>query len=164
MPLDKANIYSELKKELLHHFAVSALVYRRNFFTWSKRDRQSYGEYVENLEEQFRMWVRSSLELDGEQEPTYQDLKRLLLRYRLDQALPEELNLFLIDHKVDDVDECADLADEFMLSRRVLQKPKGSGDGIKSGAYGRWRERSSLNADSSEIKSTAPPEHTAPSS
>jgi hypothetical protein len=98
-------------------------VYRRNFFNWTRKDRQSYAEYMEDLNEQFRMWMQCSLGKDADQ-PTFDDVKMLLLRYRLDQALPEDLNLYLIDRKIGDVLECADLADEYELSRRVLQQNK----------------------------------------
>lgn len=56
------------------------------------------------------------------------DWKSLLLRFRLDQVLPEEISLHLIDQGIQDVEQCASLADEFTLNQRLLKKGREGHD------------------------------------
>lgn len=116
MPKDKANCYDALKKELLDHYTVSPLVYRKNFFTWDKKDNDTFAEYIEDLKDQLDLWIRGSV---GEEEPDWPDL---LLRYRLDQVLPEEIQVLLLGQHPRNVRECAAYADRHVVNRRVVQK------------------------------------------
>ena len=124
LPIEKANDYDVLKRELLDHYAISPLVYRKNFFHWTKRERQTYGEFLRDIEEQLKMWLHCVVP-EGEEA----DWRSLLLQYRLDQVLPDEIHLHLVDGKVKGVEECAAIADQYVLSRRVLQRTKGASDG-----------------------------------
>ena len=133
LPLEKANDYDILKRELLDHYAISPLVYRKNFFNWTKRDRQTYGEFLKSIEEQMKMWLHCVVP-EGE-EP---DWRALLLRYRLDQVLPEEIHLHLVDREIKGVEECAAIADAYVLNRRVLHRAKGSTD--NGGFFAKPRE------------------------
>jgi hypothetical protein len=137
LPIEKANDYEALKKEILAQYAVSTLVYRKNFFTWEKASHHTYAEYIQLLIEQLDLWV-GNMTKQGE-EPDY---KELLLRYRLDTALPEELNLFLTDKQADSVADCVEFADNYVVNRKVFSKTKTGGN---SNQQGKQPDRGSFN-------------------
>ena len=126
LPISTANDYQQLKSHLLDHYAVSPVIYRRNFFNWAKREPQTHLEYVQDLKEQLHMWIRSG----GTGDETI-DWEDLLLRYRLDLALSEEVQLQLLDKGKTSwkVEECARFADDYAVNRKVVHKAKGADRG-----------------------------------
>jgi hypothetical protein len=119
MPAEQANNYALLKKELLDRYAVSPLIYRKNFFGWVKRDRETYLEFLTNLQDQMKMWMQGAM--PDEKEP---DLKTLLLQYRLDQNMPEEIRVHLMDKGTRDPTTYASLADDFVFGKQAVLKTK----------------------------------------
>ena len=121
LPRSSANNYEELKEALLKRFSVSAAVYRKNFFAWTKRNYQTYTEYIHSLREQLTQWVQSAVPR-GESV----NWEELLLRYRLDTQAPDELRLLMLDLKIQNIDEACRLADEFASSRPAPQKSQSA--------------------------------------
>jgi transposase InsO family protein len=128
---EKANNYDTLKQEILDQYAISPLVYRRNFFTWSKKPQQTYADFIQVLTEQLDLWVNNSVK--EEEDPDYREL---LLRYRLDSVLPEELNLFLTDKQTDSVDSCVEFADNYVVNRQIFTKTNKGGSPVTRGFSG----------------------------
>ncbi|ELT98294.1 hypothetical protein CAPTEDRAFT_192893 [Capitella teleta] len=117
MPADRANVYQQLKRLLLNSYAISPFVYRQNFFGWKKRVACSYTEYLGEIEEHLDMWLHCPL--PNGQEPNWREL---LLRYRLDQQFLEEVAMHLADKNIVTVAESADLADEYLVQRKIYAK------------------------------------------
>lgn len=133
MPKEQANVYSQLKKELLNQYAVSPLVYRRNFFTWDKKGSQTYVEHLESLQAQMDAWIRGlGLKDDNI------NWRDLLLRYRMDQCLPEEIQVLLLGKGNLSAKACAEFADEHVVNQRVVRKvTKNSSDNRQTQNSGR---------------------------
>ena len=151
MPKDKANQYEDLKKELLDQYTVSPLVYRKNFFTWEKRDAHTFSEYMENLQDQLDLWIRGSV---GEDTPDWPDL---LLRYRLDQALPEEVQVLLLGQGPRTARECATYADDHVTNQRVVQKSAPKKDRNSSRPETARPPAASTNSGNQPSKTERPP-------
>ena len=113
----EANDYDQLKAAILAEYRISPTIYRKNFFTWVKRPGQTYAEYVKSLKEQLDLWVN-----DGDTQNI--NWPELLLRYRFESQLSDELNLYILDKKASDFQECITLADEFTLNRKLLPKSR----------------------------------------
>ena len=127
MATEDVNEYRKLKAEILNAYAVSACIYRRNFFSWTRQSSQTYEEHSLVLVEQLQRWFKgSSVELppaDAE----------LLVRYRIDQQLPPDLALFLVDKDTVSLSDCVKLIDKHfwrakcckprsrVVRRRILQ-------------------------------------------
>ena len=93
LPTEEANQYDKLKAAILADYQVAPSIYRRNFFSWSRKSNQTYAEFMKELDEQLSLW--SSAHGD-----TTIDWRDLLLRYRFESQLSEELNLYILDKKV----------------------------------------------------------------
>ena len=113
----EANNYDSLKAAILTEYHVSPAVYRKNFFGWVKRHNQSYVEYVKELSEQLDLWT-------AREDPSSVDWRDLLLKYRFESQLSEELSLYILDKQVTDLKTCITLADEYALHRRMLPKSR----------------------------------------
>ena len=117
LPSDIANNYDSLKREILAEYHVSPTVYRKNFFSWIKRPHQTYSEYIKELREQLALWTAGC-------DPNTIDWPELLLKFRFDSQLPEDLSLFILDKKAATLNDCVSLADEYMLNRKMLSKTR----------------------------------------
>lgn len=115
LSINEANDYPTLRKAILDEYKVNPIVNRKNFFQWSKRPSQTYKEYIKILKEQMDAWV-------GETDHSRVDWPELLLKYRLESQLTDELCLFLLDKNVSSVEECAEMADAFTLNRKIVSK------------------------------------------
>uniref|UniRef100_UPI00358DF800 uncharacterized protein n=1 Tax=Myxine glutinosa TaxID=7769 RepID=UPI00358DF800 len=115
MATEDANKYRALKAEILNAYAVSACIYRRNFFSWTRESSQTYEEHSRALLEQLQRWFKGSkVELP-------QAVAELLVRYRIDQQLPPDLALFLVDKDTVSLADCVNLIDKHVLACKMLQ-------------------------------------------
>ena len=115
MATEDVNEYRKLKAEILNAYAVSACIYRRNFFSWTRQSSQTYEEHSRVLLEQLQRWFEgSSVELPPA-------VAELLVRYRIDQQLPPDLALFLVDKDTVSLSDCVKLIDKHVLACKMLQ-------------------------------------------
>ena len=155
LPIEKANHYQALKRSLLDAYSISPLIYRQNFFQWKKRGA-SFADFLNEIEEQLDLWLHCVV--PEKEEPNWREL---LLRYRLEQQLPEDVAIHLAERKVPSAAEFAELADEFVTHRRIAAKVRGqcegqSGDGGNSMKKAKTvtpeSEKESNNSSSAEEK------------
>ena len=128
---DDANNYEVLKKAVLDEYKVSPVVNRKNFFQWSKRPTQTYKQFMKSLRDELTAWVGTSNFAEV-------DWPEVLLKYRLDQQLNDEISLFLLDKNVTSCDEAADLADAYILNRKIVSKV---GNGHSNGTKARYADK-----------------------
>ena len=152
------NDYEILKRELLTHYAVSAAVYRRNFFTYEKSEKQTYRQFLRKIEDQLRMWTHCVTK-SGDQ-PQWE---QLLMIYRLEQELTDEVRVYMQTQTPKNANEFVALADDFVqtikVSRREQKKTPGTEHGKtdkETGKFGNHHHRKgdtqgsgSSNAESS---------------
>ena len=148
LPLEAVRDYELFKSRVLDIYAISSKIYRKNFFQWIKRNNETYAEFMARLREQLRLWVSNDSPEEGS--PDYEEL---LLRYRLDQTLPEDLNMFVIDKEGKTVQECVALADRFVVSHQVLTKTR---DGKVEASAPNKANPSSATSKTHEEKSSVP--------
>lgn len=119
---EEKNDYAALKRQLLSYYAISPIVYRRNFFQWEKRDDQSYRQFLKKIEEQLHMWIHCVVQ--PEENP---DWEELLLIYRLEQELNDEVRVFMQTQKPQNAEEFVRLADDFVQSVKLSKKAPKNG-------------------------------------
>ncbi|ELT94250.1 hypothetical protein CAPTEDRAFT_206853 [Capitella teleta] len=88
-----------------------------------KRVACSYTEYLGEIEEHLDMWLHCVV--PNGQEPNWREL---LLRYRLDQQFPEEVAMHLADKNIVTAAESADLADEYLVQRKIYARTTSQRD------------------------------------
>jgi transposase InsO family protein len=118
LPLLEANDYDKLKAAILDVYVVSADIYRRNLFAWTKLERQTYAEHVDALNEQFQRWT------EVKEVNTFDDLKELLLEYRLDSQLSDDQAKFILDKKPCGLKSWVRLLDDYAVSQKVFYKSR----------------------------------------
>ena len=87
------------------------------FFSWIKKPQQTYSESIKELREQMTLWTENI-------DPSEVNWVELLLRYRFDSQLSDELNLFILDKRASTLQECFALADEYNLHRRLVLRTR----------------------------------------
>ena len=113
------NDYGVLKRALLTHYAVSPAVYRRNFFEFEKSERQGYRQFLRRIEDQLKMW-RYCVTSSGEQ----LDWEQLLMIYRLEQELTDEVRVYMKTQRPKDANEFVTLADDFVQSLKISRRER----------------------------------------
>ena len=140
LPAREANVYITFKQAVMDEYRISPTINRRNFFSWSKKPNHTYKEYVKVLTEQLTLWT------EGQQFNAV-NWPEKLLRFRLDSQFPEELNLFLLDKEAKTIDQVAELADGYVLNRKIVTK-------VNDSSHVRNRDHPSNNLPRNSVRAT----------
>ena len=115
MATEDVNEYRKLKAEILNAYAVSPCIYMRNFFSWTHQSSQTYEEHSRVLLEQLPRWF------EGSSVVLPPAVAELLVRYRIDQQLPPDLALFLVDKDTVSLSDLVKVIDKHVLACKMLQ-------------------------------------------
>ena len=109
LPVEEINDYMLVKTKILETFHVTAEKLRLNFRNLTKKNDESYLEYINKKKHKFDKWLREA------NVTTYEDLKHLILTEELFSQLPHELHVYFVDKTNNDYIEMAKLADAYAL-------------------------------------------------
>ncbi|CAM1312056.1 Uncharacterised protein r2_g2240 [Pycnogonum litorale] len=107
--------YTAVRDALLKRFKFTPEAYRRQFRSLVKAPNESYSEFAHRLYALLMKWLTPVDELKD-----HSDFKRIIHVLGLEQftnSVPSDLKIWLMDKKVADLFDAADLADEFCAAR-----------------------------------------------
>jgi hypothetical protein len=105
--------YGVVKEAILEEYELVAEVYRLKFRACTKRNNESYADFVHFLTVQFDRWLKS------ENVDSFESLRQLMLKEQFSDKIPYDVKEYLLDNEADTVMKLARAADEFAAVHRA---------------------------------------------
>ena len=122
LPFEDTKDFDNVKSAILKRYEINEETHRRKFRADRKRDNESHREFMDRLRDRFQRWIKS-------QQMPVEDLIVLEQFY---QSLPNNLAIWLRDHKPGSLQGAADLADDYLLSRAPTQVKEEPGSSVST--------------------------------
>lgn len=108
-----SKVYEIVKSAVLKVYELVPEAYRQRF-RFKKQDNHTYTEFTRDLASQFHRWCSSEVS-------TCEDLCDLIIVEQFKDSVPEHVATFINVHKVTTPYKAAILADEYMLTHKLLR-------------------------------------------
>lgn len=119
MSLNDCRSYERIKEVLLERFMLSPEAYRKKFRTWERSPKESYTEWVAEITDHAKRWLEGK---DAFENPNR--LFDILILEQIFEIIPKDMKIWLLDREPKTPSEAAQLADQFIGSRREHRETK----------------------------------------
>ena len=121
LPLDEVSDFSKLKKALLTHYQLSAEAYRLRFRSMKKENDETFTQFLSRMEHTFDRWV----EMSNSPGQTFNSIKELMLQEQFMAQTGQDLEMFIRQQKVNNIQQCAEAADQYSDARKACRAKAG---------------------------------------
>ena len=121
LPAEEAEDFKKVREAILRRYDINEESRRRKFRGDRKKNGETHRELMTRLKENYQRWVQN-------QEMPMEDL---MVAEQFYQSVPEDIAVWVRDRKPTSLEQIAELADHYMLSRKGLsvardsEQPKG---------------------------------------
>ena len=117
--MDPANAgdYAQLKDAILLRYDINEETYRQRFRGAKRKDGETHRELATRLADSVEKWTKEC--------GTVQEVRDLIVKEQLLNALPTDLRIFVSERKPSTSREAGQLADDHIQARRRLPEPSG---------------------------------------
>ena len=117
--MDPANAgdYAQLKDAILLQYDINEETYRQCFRGAKRKDRETHRELATRLADSVEKWTKEC--------GTVQEVRDLIVKEQLLNALPTDLRIFVSERKPSTSREAGQLADDHIQAWRRLPEPSG---------------------------------------
>ena len=115
LSLSECRDYATLKTALLTAYELSSEVYRKRFRGLTKCSNETYSDYAFKLTNICKRWLTSVNAYDD-----IHALRQVILMEQFSENLSSDLNLWLVDRKLNSVDKLALAADQYVALRKTF--------------------------------------------
>jgi hypothetical protein len=142
--------YGVVKEAILEEYELVAEVYRLEFRACTKRNNESYADFVHFLTVQFDRWLKS------ENVNSFEALRQLMLKEQFSDKIPYDVKEYLLDNEADTVMKLARAADEFAAVHRAAGGGKhGANKTVASSQGGGHRPKTDSGVTQSQVRGTS---------
>ncbi|XP_066434020.1 uncharacterized protein [Eleutherodactylus coqui] len=121
LPEEQDNDYKTIKAALTRKYNITPEAYRQKFRALRREPTEGYRDLANGLRTAFQQWNR------GLSITTYDDLSDLIQREQFLKACPEDVQQFVKDRDPKDLDQAAEIADNYVANRKPdLRKSRGA--------------------------------------
>uniref|UniRef100_A0A0E9WWD8 SCAN box domain-containing protein n=1 Tax=Anguilla anguilla TaxID=7936 RepID=A0A0E9WWD8_ANGAN len=106
--------YDLVRAAILRTYELVPEAYRQKFRRYAKQDKHTYVEFAREKGQLFVRWCRS------QKVETKEQLRGMMVLEEFKNGLPEAITTYLSEQKVIKVSEAAILADEFVLTHKIV--------------------------------------------
>ena len=110
MRAEDAGTYQLLKEAILRHYDISDETYRQRFRETVKKEDETVSELAVRLDDLLQKWTKDC--------KTVAEVRDLMLREQLLNALPRDLKIWVSERKPKTSTEAADMADNYVRARK----------------------------------------------
>ncbi|KAJ8035392.1 hypothetical protein HOLleu_22614 [Holothuria leucospilota] len=104
--------YDKVKKAILQAYELVPEAYRQKFRKYRKADTQTYVEFAYQKERHFDRWCASK------KVSTFDTLRQLMLVEEFKRCVNDDIKTHLEENKADNLEEVANLADQYALTHK----------------------------------------------